>query len=546
MKDTGFETVTEDLDNMATLEEAKSINSDDALLMSMGKKPELKRVYNFWTLCAYQIMISCSWSCLVVLYSTIFDVGGPFALVWGTLFVAVGQTLLMMSLAEYCTIWPTAGGQQYYVQAVATGKLRPILSYLVGWAVIVGEISTGSSCALNSAAIIASFVEVTHPEFVWHRWMTWIIYTAFLIGPIVMNLKQSWLPGMNLFGAVWTIAGGIAWAVVFGIMAPKHDAKFIFTKFINNSGYTSSGWVFIMSFYSPMYGLYGTDGMMHLVEEMKHASKEAPRVMVWSMIFCSVTSWLGAILLLWTAGDWEEYMLASQPYMNWWMDVCNSVYGGGIFCALIMIGLNFFIIVGTNNAGSRLAWSMARDKAFPYSDYFAHVSTRFHIPLRAMIAILVVDLVIGLIVLGSDLAFESIISGGGVTLQIGYVTPIIVVLIRGRSILPPRPYFDLGRWGYPINVISVCWSLVIITMYLCPLYVPVTIATIDYMNWSCLIVGATILFPGIYWVWRARFRYIKEGNSVLEDNVVWIDGVAVSGREALREAAMHSEAKEVK
>ncbi len=173
---------------------------------------------------------------------------------------------------------------------------------------------------------------------------------------------------------------------------------------------------------------------MHLVEEMKNASKEAPvcagiglegalaklttlkRVIVWSMIFCSVTSWLSAILLLWTAGNWEEYMLgtrlplssrpctlnidipgsiASQPYMNWWMDICNSVYGGGIFCALIMIGLNFFIIVGTNNAGSRLAWSMARDKAFPYSEYFAHVSKRFHIPLRAMIAILVVDLFIG-------------------------------------------------------------------------------------------------------------------------------------------------------
>lgn len=74
----------------------------------------------------------------------------------------------MTSLAEYCSIWPTAGGQQYYVQAVATGKLRPILSYLVGWAVIVGEISTGSSCALNSAQIIASFVEVTHPDFEWH------------------------------------------------------------------------------------------------------------------------------------------------------------------------------------------------------------------------------------------------------------------------------------------------------------------------------------------------------------------------------------------
>ncbi len=75
-------------------------------------------------------------------------------------------------------------------------------------------------------------------------------------------------------------------------------------------------------------------------------------------------------------------------------------------------------------------------------------------------------------------------------------------------------------------------------MYLSPLYVPVTIATIDYMNWSCLIVGATLLFPGIYWVWRARFRYIKESNSVLTDNVVFIDGVAVGGSEALRAAAL--------
>lgn len=133
-------------------------------------------------------MISCSWSCLVVLYSTIFDIGGPFALVWGTLFVAVGQTLLMMSLAKYCTIWPTAGGQQYYTQALASPKYRPLLSYLVGWAVLVGEISTGSSCALNSAQIIESFVNVTHPEYVWKSWLTWLTYCIFLVGPVVVNL----------------------------------------------------------------------------------------------------------------------------------------------------------------------------------------------------------------------------------------------------------------------------------------------------------------------------------------------------------------------
>jgi hypothetical protein len=43
MKDMGIDTVTEDLDHAMSLEDAKSVNSDDALLMSMGKKPELKR-----------------------------------------------------------------------------------------------------------------------------------------------------------------------------------------------------------------------------------------------------------------------------------------------------------------------------------------------------------------------------------------------------------------------------------------------------------------------------------------------------------------------
>lgn len=456
-------------------------------------------------------MMSCSWSCLVVLYSTIFDIGGPAYLVWGTVAVAIGQTLLMCSLAEYAGIWPTAGGQQYYTQAVSTERIRPFLSYLVGWAVLVGEVSTGSSCAINSANIVQSFVEITHPDFVWHSWLTWLIYCFFLIGPIISNLTPRYLPWVNIFGAVWTIAGGVAWAVSFGILAPKQNSDFVFKLVLNNSGYTSFGWLFIMSFYTPIYGLYGTDGMLHLVEDTQNASKDGPRAMVWSMVFSGVTSWLTAVLMMFCAGDWESYLQGSQPYMNWFIDILHSIYGGGIFCALVMMGLNFFVIVGTNLAGSRLAWSMARDRAFPWSDYFSHVSPRFGVPLRAMLALVVVELAVGLIALGNDLAFESIISGGGVTLQIGYVTPVLVVLCRGRGILPTRPHFDLGRWGYLINYLSVAWSFLIIAMYLSPLYVPITIANIAWMNWSCVIVGATIVFPGLYWMFSARHKYLKDG-----------------------------------
>lgn len=38
---------------------------------------------------------------------------------------------------------------------------------MVGWCVLVGEISTSSSCALNSAEIVSALVEIIHPEVDW-------------------------------------------------------------------------------------------------------------------------------------------------------------------------------------------------------------------------------------------------------------------------------------------------------------------------------------------------------------------------------------------
>jgi choline transport protein len=81
--------------------------------------------------------------------------------------VAIGQTLLMASLAEYCGIWPTAGGQQYYVQALASPRWRPLLSYLVGWGLIIAEMSVSASCAINNADIISSFVSIIYPDLEW-------------------------------------------------------------------------------------------------------------------------------------------------------------------------------------------------------------------------------------------------------------------------------------------------------------------------------------------------------------------------------------------
>ena len=229
------------------------------------------------------------------------------------------------------------------------------------------------------------------------------------------------------------------------------------------------------------------------------------------------------------------------------MDVLNSTYGGGIWCAVMMMGLNvsddtrpnvvrlteskYLIIVNMNTAGSRIAWSMARDRAFPFSDYFAKVNKRFTMPLRAMMGFIVLNLLIGLLVLGSDLAFYAIISGGGVTLQVSYCIPILCVVLRGRQHLPPRPHFDLGRWGYAVNVAALLWSIVVVLFYIFPQYVPV-VGEIANMNWAIAILAGVVVFGGVYWFLKGRHEYLVLSNSVLDDNVVIHGEAHVTGRDA--------------
>ncbi len=174
---------------------------------------------------------------------------------------------------------------------------------------------------------------------------------------------------------------------------------------------------------------------------------------------------------------------------------------------------------------------MARDRAFPYSAYFAHVSNRFQMPFRAMMGFIVLNLLTGLLVLGSSLAFYAIISGGGVALQVSYCIPILCVVLRGRQHLPPRPYFDLGRWGYAVNITSLLWSIVTILFYIFPQYVPV-VGAIANMNWAIVIIAGVVVFAGVYWFWKGRHEYLIFSKSILDDNMVIHGEAVVAGRDA--------------
>ncbi|PPJ51566.1 hypothetical protein CBER1_08639 [Cercospora berteroae] len=471
-------------------EDGGSIMSADEQLKALGHQPELRRIHTFWTLLALQTTILTTWSCNIVLYDYVFTLGGPMSMNYTIIIVGIGQTLLMASHAEYAGIWPRAGGQQFYTQRVAPARYMKFLSYVVGWCILISEVSTSSSSAVNSAEIMSAFIEYQYPDVAWKPWMTFLIYIVFLLGPVVTNLTPIILPHLSLWGGVFNMTEFVVWMAVFLAMAPRNSIEFVFTNFINESGWSSSGWVFFMAMYVPMYGLYGTDSTMHLVEEMKNPARDGPRVMIWSMVISTVISCTSAIVMGFTTGNWQNEMQTTLPYFSWFVNTTGSVIGGGTFCSIVNMGLNYLIIVHTNTAGSRLAWRMAKDSGFPFPKYFSHVSERF-----------------GCLILFSDLAFWALISGGSLTLQIAYAVPVICVLCRGRKILPPCPSFDLGKYGLLVNYISAAWACTTFLLFLFPQYVPV-VGNIENMNWAPAIFGICVLACGLYWIAAARKKYM--------------------------------------
>lgn len=70
---------------------------------------------------------------------------------------------------------------------------------------------------------------------------------------------------------------------------------------------------------------------------------------------------------------------------------------------------------------------MAEDRAFPWSDRLEKINHKLQIPLNFIFVIVGVEVVIGLISLGSNYAYNAIISGAGVCFTIAYATPVAVV-----------------------------------------------------------------------------------------------------------------------
>lgn len=106
------------------------------------------------------------------------------------------------------------------------------------------------------------------------------------------------------------------------------------------------------------------------------------------------------------------------------------------------------------------------------------ISKRFRIPVRTTLLSACFCAIYGLLWIASTQAFNSLVNTAILLLNLTFTVPQGILLTRGRSVLPKRP-FNLGRFGYPVNCFSVLWMIVSGTFLCFPNTIPAETTTMN-------------------------------------------------------------------
>jgi amino acid transporter len=208
-----------------------------------------------------------------------------------------------------------------------------------------------------------------------------------------------------------------------------------------------------------------------------------------------------------------------------------TIKGGGIpfilgelpswlqdFLLLLIIFAFFSCGTSIQGAGSRLAFSYARDGALPRSGWISRVNTRFKTPVNALLMGAVITLLFVVLVYatpGHDIhvwfvtypanvnALVALVSFGVSGIYLSFFLTVIAAIVAKARGWQPEGAFRLGRWSWPVTIIAAAYLGL---MLLNVVYPSGLASPRGYFNldWITLVVIVVIAAVGLVYLLVAR------------------------------------------
>jgi amino acid permease (GABA permease) len=472
--------------------------SDVEQLHRMGYAQELRRRMSTFSNFAVSFTIISILSGCLTLYGYGMNSGGPIDMNIGWPLVGLFVLMVGLAMAEVCSSYPTAGGL-YYWAAKLGGKNSAGWSWFTGWFNLLGQVGVTAGIDFGLALFADALLNALFNYPTTPIWIVLIYAVALFLHGLLNTFGVALVALLNDISVWWHLVGvAVIFVVLFFVPTHHQSASFVFTKFVNNTGFNVPFYVFLIGLLLAQYTFTGYDASAHMTEETHNAAVAGPRGIVWSIIVSLIAGWILLIGVTSAIQDYAAESTAVTPAAQIFIDAVG--HNLGLFLLFIVVGAQFYCGMSSVTANSRMIYAFSRDGAVPGSQFWHKINPRTRTPTNSIWFAAVGAFILGLPYLYSPVAYFAVTSIAVIGLYIAYGIPILLRLLAGERF--QRGPWHLGRWSYVVGWIAVIWIAFIAILFVLPQAAPGN--DLKTFNYAPVAVGVVLLYSGGYWFLSAR------------------------------------------
>ncbi|AWU73539.1 uncharacterized protein C5L36_0A01450 [Pichia kudriavzevii] len=490
----------------STLESGNAnVNKDEQVLAELGYKQEFNRTYDFLSSFSFALSISGLMGTISITYLYPLWAGGPACAVWCWFAGCLGCLCIAWSVAEITSCFPTSGGMYYVITHVTPKKYVPLLCWIDAWLYFTGAITGCCSTDFGAATLLMNVIQMAS-DYTYNPSRGHITAVAILVilsHGAINSLPGSVLASVTKYYCFVNIGATIGLIVTLLAKCPEFNTRqYTFGQVINSTGWDADGWAFLFGFLQVSWVMTCYDATSRMSEEAYNAAYLTPLAIASALTTTAVLGWVLVIVITLTMGTDLDRILntgSGQPIVEIY-HIAMGKTGAIAYLSLAFVVIWFCGAVAMCYTARGL-WSFARDGGLPYSNFWYNLDPRTKAPLRCVWLICLINSLLVLINLGSNIAMNAIFSACAICTDWSYIIVLFLFALNREKMGVPRGPFHMGKLSKFVMLYGVTWTVFLSIVFIFPNYMPVNK---ENMNYTVVILGAVFIGAGGWYAIDAK------------------------------------------
>jgi urea carboxylase system permease len=443
--------------------------SDSHELAGFGYKQELDRSLGSFSSFAAGFSYISILTGVFQLFAFGFLFAGP-AVWWTWPIVFIGQFCVALCFAELAGQYPLAGSVYQWSKRVSAD----FTSWMAGWIMVIGSIVTVAAVAVALQVILPQVSKTFQfigsdadagtyvtPDGAKNAILLGAILVVFTT--IVNMIGVKLMARINNAGVMLELIG--ATLLIILLMFHFHRGPGVVTETLGTGEGHRWGYfgAFLIGGIMSAYVMYGFDTAGTLAEETDDPRRNAPPAILKALATAAVIGGLLILFALMSVKDIhdENIGVLGLPY------IVKQALGdttGNIFLLDSAIAITVCCLA-VHTSCIRMMFAMARDNRLPFGPQVARVSGRGKVPIVPALVVGICAIALLAVNISNQSAFLALTSVAIIMFYLAYLCvtgPLLLRRIRGTWPKPDHgPYFSLGRWAMPVNIIAVVYGAIV-------------------------------------------------------------------------------------